>query len=129
MKLSKKTSRRQKEILERIKKGLPVAGLITGLVALSGCDNPLQPVGIEPNHVVGKYTTENREQKPPEPVVGTMPAKVPQQGNCTRTAGEEPVPPPPPPPPPPKILRPAGVPPPVPGKPPPVPPTKTPEKK
>ena len=110
MKLSKKNALRHREILRRVKAGVPLAGLLTGMAVLTGCDQ-LKPVGTEPR-TVGK-------EPAPVKLAGDEPALV-------RTAGEEPasakcpVPastngtggatctPPPPPPPPPRPL--AGLP-------------------
>lgn len=87
MKLTKKTSGRQKAILARIKAGLPVAGLITGMVALTGCEGSLQPVGTEPGRTVGKSPAEKVY-----PLAGDVPAPAPQQ--LQQTVGEVPEPPP-----------------------------------
>ena len=83
MKLTKKNAARQREILRRVKAGIPLAGLLTGMAMLTGCDQ-LKPVGTEPR-TVGK-------EPAPVKLAGDEPAPV-------RTAGEElPLPPPPPPP-------------------------------
>lgn len=84
MKLTKKSNRRQKAILERIKAGLPVAGLITSMVALTGCEGPFQPVGTEPNRTVGKEPAEKVY-----PLAGDEPAPAPQM---QQTVGEVPEP-------------------------------------
>lgn len=88
MKLSKKNAARHREILRRVKAGLPLAGLLTGMAVLTGCDQ-LKPVGTEPR-TVGK-------EPAPVKLAGDEPALV-------RTAGEELPPPPPPPPQPPRPL-------------------------
>ena len=86
MKLTKKTSGRQKAILARIKAGLPVAGLITGMVALTGCEGSLQPVGVEPGRTVGKSPAEKVY-----PLAGDVPAPAPRQ--LQQTVAEVPEPP------------------------------------
>ena len=85
MKLSRKNSGRQKAILARIKAGLPVAGLITSMVALTGCEGSLQPVGTEPGRTVGKSPAEKAY-----PLAGDVPALAPQQ--LQQTVGEIPEP-------------------------------------
>lgn len=87
MKLTRKNSGRQKAILARIKAGLPVAGLITSMVALTGCEGSLQPVGIEPGRTVGKSPAEDIQ-----PLAGDVPALAPRQ--LQQTVGEVPEPPP-----------------------------------
>jgi len=84
MKLTKKSNQRQKAILERIKAGLPVAGLITSMVALTGCEGQFQPVGTEPNRTVGKEPTEKVY-----PLAGDEPAPAPLM---QQTVGEVPEP-------------------------------------
>ena len=115
MKLSKKNALRHREILRRVKAGIPLAGLLTGMAVLTGCDK-LQPVGTEPR-TVGKEPAPIKlagdEPAPvrtvgeePEPAKCPAPAPKPAPGSGARevappnrTAGV-PLPPPPPPPPP-----------------------------
>ena len=90
MKLSGKNAKRQREILRRLKSGIPLAGLLTGMAVVTGCDQ-LKPVGTEPR-TVGKEPAPIKLAGD-EPAPAQCPAPAPTNG-----AGET-VPPPPPPPP------------------------------
>ena len=114
MKLSKKNALRHREILRRVKAGIPLAGLLTGMAVLTGCDQ-LKPVGTEPRTVGKEPAPIKLAGDEPAPV--RTPGEEPAPAKCpapaatdrvrevtgsNRTTGT-PLPPPPPPPPPPPL--------------------------
>lgn len=87
MKLSGRNVQRQREILRRLKSGIPLAGLLAGMAVTTGCDR-LKPVGTEP-------CTDGKEPAPiklagDEPAPARCPVSAPTNGV------DKPVPPPPP---------------------------------
>ena len=85
MKLTKKNARQHREILRRIKAGIPLAGLLTGMAVLTGCDE-LKPVGTEPR-TVGK-------EPAPVKLAGDEPAPVQCPAPAPGDGARESVPPP-----------------------------------
>ncbi len=71
MKLSKKNSSTQAAIRERLRRGLPLAGLLGSMMAISGCDRfPPKTAGDTPDpHVVGKIAPMEQFEGEPQSFV------------------------------------------------------------